>query len=250
MGFCVWLTGIPSSGKTTLAMDLQEQLRDKMGLKSTILDGDEVRENIRKVRELTDNPFGVNFLATSPALDELIEVIIDERVPVASYGRGDPAKIIEKTRSHGILNIPTVGAVRHAEKVVGYGADAVIVQGMVLEVAFSYAQKRNLSTWFSLGTVGFLSMYVNYALFSLIETYLVLNPFWVDKGFSGVLNYTFMEGSLAAIMCFFLISLGFALGRSLVPVFQQWQTLKVKTYGVVTAVTALGCWVLGFMLYR
>lgn len=127
---------------------------------------------------------------------------------------------------------------------------AVIVQGMVMEVAFSYAQKRNLSTWFSLGTVGFLSMYVNYTLFSLIETYIVLNPFWVEKGFSGVINYTFLEGSLAAMMCFFLISLGFALGRYLVPVFEQWQTLKVKTYGIVTVVTALGCWALGFMLYR
>ena len=99
-------------------------------LGAAAMSADEVRENIRKVRELTDNPFGVNVLATSPALDEVIEVLIDERVPVASYGRGDPAKIIEETKSHGILNIPTVGAVRHAEKVVGYGADAVIVQGM------------------------------------------------------------------------------------------------------------------------
>ena len=99
-------------------------------LGAAAMSADEVRENIRKVRELTDNPFGVNVLATSPALAEVIEVLIDERVPVASYGRGDPAKIIEETKSHGILNIPTVGAVRHAEKVVGYGADAVIVQGM------------------------------------------------------------------------------------------------------------------------
>ena len=127
---------------------------------------------------------------------------------------------------------------------------AVIVQGMVLEVAFSYAQKRNLSTWFSLGTVGFLSMYVNYALFSLIETYLVLNPFWVEKGFSGVISYTFIEGTYAAILCFFFINIGFALGRSFAPVFGQWQALKAKAYGIATLVVSLGCWISGFALYR
>ncbi|MFH1032696.1 MAG: nitronate monooxygenase [Chloroflexota bacterium] len=91
---------------------------------------DELRQNIRTIRTLTDKPFGVNFLATSPALDELIQVLIEEKVPVACYGRGDPQKIIERTKAHGIINLPTVGAVKHAMKVESYGADAVIVQGM------------------------------------------------------------------------------------------------------------------------
>lgn len=91
---------------------------------------DELRQNIRTIRTITDKPFGVNFLATSPALDELIDVLIEEKVPVASYGRGDPQKIIERTKAHGIINMPTVGAVKHAMKVASYGADAVIIQGM------------------------------------------------------------------------------------------------------------------------
>jgi len=89
-----------------------------------------LRQNIKAIRDMTDKPFGVNLLATSPILDELIEVMVEERVPVASYGRGDPKKIVERTKSYGILNMPTVGAVKHAVRVESYGADALIVQGM------------------------------------------------------------------------------------------------------------------------
>jgi len=91
---------------------------------------DELRENIKTVKGMTDRPFGVNLLATSPILGELIEVMIEEKISVASYGRGDPKMIVERTRPHGILNVPTVGAVRHALRVEEYGADAVIIQGM------------------------------------------------------------------------------------------------------------------------
>jgi hypothetical protein len=127
---------------------------------------------------------------------------------------------------------------------------AVAVQGAVLDLAFSYAEKKDLSQWFSLGMVGVFAMYLNYALFSLLETYVVLNPFWVDKGFSGVLNYTFLEGSLAAALGFFFINLGFGLGRSLAPSFNQWQTVKAKAYSIGSVLAASGCWILGFVLYR
>ena len=90
----------------------------------------ELRKNIKTIREMTDKPFGVNLLATSPLIDELLDVMIEEEIPVASYGRGDPKKIVERTKPHGIINMPTVGAVKHASKVESYGADAVIVQGM------------------------------------------------------------------------------------------------------------------------
>ena len=91
---------------------------------------DELRQNIRMVKGMTDRPFGVNLLATSPILNELMEVMIEEKISVASYGRGDPKMIVERTRPHGILNVPTVGAVRHALRVEEYGADAIIIQGM------------------------------------------------------------------------------------------------------------------------
>jgi NAD(P)H-dependent flavin oxidoreductase YrpB (nitropropane dioxygenase family) len=91
---------------------------------------DELRQNIRMIKGMTNRPFGVNLLATSPILNELIEVMIEEKIPLASYGRGDPKMIVERTRPYGILNVPTVGAVRHALSVEEYGADAIIIQGM------------------------------------------------------------------------------------------------------------------------
>ena len=94
------------------------------------MNAQELRQNIKMIRSMTSKPFGVNLLATSPLLDELIEVMIEEKIPVASYGRGNPKRIIERTKPHGVLNVPTVGAVHHAVRVESYGADAVIIQGM------------------------------------------------------------------------------------------------------------------------
>ncbi|MBE9501193.1 MAG: nitronate monooxygenase [Chloroflexi bacterium] len=91
---------------------------------------EEVRKSIHQIRERTDKPFGVNFLPYHPQADEVLQVMIEEKVAVASYGRGDPKKIVERTKSHGIINMPTIGAVRHAVRTEGYGADALVVQGM------------------------------------------------------------------------------------------------------------------------
>ena len=90
---------------------------------------DELKENIRQTKALTDKPFGVNFMANNPKIDELLDVIIEEEVRVASYGVGNPEKVIERTRPHGIINLPTMGALRHAVRAEQNGADAVIVQG-------------------------------------------------------------------------------------------------------------------------
>lgn len=90
---------------------------------------DELRENIRQIKDQTDKPFGVNFLANNPLLDDLLDVIVEERVHVASYGIGNPHKVIERTRPAGIVNMPTVGALKHALKAQRDGANAVIVQG-------------------------------------------------------------------------------------------------------------------------
>ena len=90
---------------------------------------DDLRENIRQVRELTDRPFGVNFLPYHPQAEEVQNMLAEERVAVASYGRGDPQQIIARTRPHGVVNMPTIGAVRHAVKAEGDGVEALICQG-------------------------------------------------------------------------------------------------------------------------
>ena len=91
---------------------------------------EELRESIREVKKLTQNPFAVNFMPENPELDQLLDVIIEEKVRIASYGKGNPRRIIERTRPYGMINLPTMGAVRHAVKAEQDGAHAVIVQGV------------------------------------------------------------------------------------------------------------------------
>jgi len=89
----------------------------------------ELKENIRQIKDQTDRPFGVNFMANNKLLNQLLDVIIAEKVHVASYGVGNPQNVIRRTKPAGIINIPTVGALKHAIKAERDGADAVIVQG-------------------------------------------------------------------------------------------------------------------------
>ena len=89
----------------------------------------EVRKAIRWMHDLTDKPFGINFLPYHPEAEKILEIMIEEKVAVASYGRGDPTRIIERTKPAGIFNLPTIGAVSHAIKAEQRGADAVIIQG-------------------------------------------------------------------------------------------------------------------------
>jgi enoyl-[acyl-carrier protein] reductase II len=90
---------------------------------------EELREGIREVKRLTQKPYGVNFVAENPLIDELLDVIVEEGVPVVSYGIGNPRRIVERTKQHGIINLPTAGSLRHAVRAEQDGADAVIVQG-------------------------------------------------------------------------------------------------------------------------
>jgi enoyl-[acyl-carrier protein] reductase II len=90
---------------------------------------EQLRENIRQIKGMTDKPFGVNFMPDNPIVDQLLDVILEERVPVASYGRGNPKRIIERVKPHEIIALPTLGSLKHALRAEQDGADAVIVQG-------------------------------------------------------------------------------------------------------------------------
>jgi len=90
---------------------------------------DDLRKNIKQIRELTDKPFGVNFLPYHPQAAEVQQLLAEEKITVTSYGRGDPEQIVARTRPHGVINMPTIGAVKHAVKTAGYGVDALICQG-------------------------------------------------------------------------------------------------------------------------
>jgi NAD(P)H-dependent flavin oxidoreductase YrpB (nitropropane dioxygenase family) len=89
----------------------------------------ELRGAIREVKERTTAPFGVNLRADAPDAQERAEIIIAEGVRVASFALAPRRDLMERLRGAGVVVIPSVGARRHAEKVAGWGADAIIVQG-------------------------------------------------------------------------------------------------------------------------
>ncbi len=91
--------------------------------------GEYVREEIRKVRAITDKPFAVNVMLLSPFADEVVDVICEEKVPVVTTGAGNPAKYMERLKALDIKVIPVVPSVAIAKKMEKIGATAVIAEG-------------------------------------------------------------------------------------------------------------------------
>ena len=88
-----------------------------------------LRDNIRKCKELTDKPFGVNLMLMHPQADEMADVIVEEGVKIVTTGAGNPAKHIEKWKANGMKIMPVVSAVALAKKMESLGVDAVIAEG-------------------------------------------------------------------------------------------------------------------------
>lgn len=89
----------------------------------------DVENQLLKIKELTDKPFGVNFHMFQPNADEVLEMVIKHGVRAVSYGRGPDAKTIGRLRDAGVVCMPTVGAVKHAVKAVELGANVITIQG-------------------------------------------------------------------------------------------------------------------------
>ena len=98
-------------------------------LAAAVMTPAEVSESIRTIKAATDKPFGVNFHSFQPGAAEIIEIIIAEKVKAVSFGRGPDAKMIARLKEAGIVCMPTVGAVKHAQKMAELGVDMVTVQG-------------------------------------------------------------------------------------------------------------------------
>ena len=90
---------------------------------------DSLRENIRRCRELTDKPFGVNLMLMHPQAKEMAQVIAQERVMVVTTGAGNPGEYIPIWKEYGAKVLPVVPAVAVAKVVQRAGADAVIAEG-------------------------------------------------------------------------------------------------------------------------
>ena len=92
--------------------------------------GEVVRDEIRKARELTDKPFGVNVMLLSPHAEDVAKVVVEEGIKVVTTGAGNPEKYMEMWKSAGIRVIPVVASVALAKRMEKYGADAVVAEGM------------------------------------------------------------------------------------------------------------------------
>lgn len=88
-----------------------------------------VREQIKKCRTLTDKPFGVNVMMMSPFVEEIMQVIIEEKPAVVATGAGNPAKYIPGLKEAGIKVMPVVASVAVAIKMERSGADAIVAEG-------------------------------------------------------------------------------------------------------------------------
>ncbi|MFJ8911290.1 NAD(P)H-dependent flavin oxidoreductase [Amycolatopsis sp. NPDC102389] len=98
-------------------------------LASATMTYDELAAAIKEVKSRTSQPFGVNLRADAEDATRRVELLITEEVRVASFALAPKKDMIARLKDNGVLVVPSVGAARHAEKVAGWGADAVIVQG-------------------------------------------------------------------------------------------------------------------------
>lgn len=98
-------------------------------LASATMTYDELRNAIEEVQERTDKPFGVNLRADAVDADDRVKLMIATGVRVASFARAPSQDLIVTLKDAGLVVMPSIGAVRHAQKVAAWGADAVMVQG-------------------------------------------------------------------------------------------------------------------------
>ncbi|MDI5977694.1 NAD(P)H-dependent flavin oxidoreductase [Amycolatopsis magusensis] len=98
-------------------------------LASATMTYEELATAIKETKLRTAKPFGVNLRADAGDAGRRVDLLIAEGVKVASFALAPKPDMIAKLKDHGIVVVPSVGAARHAEKVAGWGADAVIVQG-------------------------------------------------------------------------------------------------------------------------
>lgn len=89
-----------------------------------------VKEEIAKAKSLTDKPFGINLMLMAPNVEEIADVICEEKVAFVTTGAGNPVPWIERMHKSGVKIIPVVPNVKLAQRIAKSGADAMIVEGM------------------------------------------------------------------------------------------------------------------------
>ncbi|MDW7651057.1 MAG: enoyl-[acyl-carrier-protein] reductase FabK [Bacillota bacterium] len=91
---------------------------------------DVLEKEIKKVKRLTNKPFGVNIMLLSPFVDEVVDLLCQEEVPVVTTGAGNPGKYIDRFKEKGMKIIPVVSAVALAKRLERLEVDAMIAEGL------------------------------------------------------------------------------------------------------------------------
>ena len=90
---------------------------------------DILKKEIQKCKERTDKPFGVNIMLMSPFVKEVMQLMLDEKVPIVATGAGNPGEYVPALKENGTKVIPVVASVALAKRLVKGGVDAVIAEG-------------------------------------------------------------------------------------------------------------------------
>ena len=98
-------------------------------LASATMDFAQLTTAVAEVKSRTTKPFGVNLRADSADVGDRVKLLIDQQVRVASFAQAPKEALISQLHDGGVLVVPSIGAKRHAEKVLQWGVDAVLVQG-------------------------------------------------------------------------------------------------------------------------
>lgn len=96
---------------------------------SSGLTDEQVENEIKRAKELTDKPFGVNLMLQSPYIEKIVQYVIDYKIPVVTTGAGDPSRFMPQLLAAGVKVIPVIPSVRAAVKVAKLGAYAVVAEG-------------------------------------------------------------------------------------------------------------------------
>lgn len=93
------------------------------------MNAEQVRAEIKKTKEMTDKPFGVNVMLLNPDAENIAKVLVEEKVAVATTGAGTPEPYMKDWLEAGIKVIPVVASVALAKRMQRCGAAAVIAEG-------------------------------------------------------------------------------------------------------------------------
>lgn len=93
------------------------------------MSAESLREEIRRCKSLTTQPFGVNIMLMNPDADKMADLIIEERVPVVTTGAGNPGKYVKQWKESGIKVFPVVSNVALAKRLSSLGVDGLIAEG-------------------------------------------------------------------------------------------------------------------------